>query len=169
MNRTTTNRCLLRSRCLLSSNLGVLSKSLQTFEDFRLLHKIELVRTDIHISNNPGFVNHKRCWTRNVVRLQTQPVVNTVTFDNLPCFVHQQWERNTIFIRITPEFTGPLPRNRERRCRQFRVCVHTFLHSRQLAAAIRSPCPAKKGQNDMLRPAVCCKGDLRPLMRRKRE
>lgn len=49
--------------------------------------EIELVRSDIHELNNPVLINHKSGGPSDVVRINSQSVVHTVTLDDAAVFV----------------------------------------------------------------------------------
>ncbi len=103
------------------------------------------MRADVHISDDSGFVNDECCGTCDIVSLKAEPVVDTITLNDTPGFVYQQWECDAVFVSVASEFTGPLSCDGERSRCVFCVCFNVFLYCRQLAATVRSPRPSKKG------------------------
>ena len=114
------------------------------------MNKIKLVCADVHISNNPSFVDDKRRRTCDIVSVKAQPMIDTVTFDDIPRLVDQQWERDPIFFDKASEFTGPLSGDSERRGGIRLIRLDILLDCRQLATTVRSPRTSEESEDNVL-------------------
>ena len=52
-----------------------------------MLGEIKLMQSDIHELNNPSFINHEGCGASNVIRVDSQPMVDTIVLDHFPILV----------------------------------------------------------------------------------
>ena len=52
-----------------------------------MVREIELMGADIHEPNNPILINHEGCGASDVVRVNSEAMVYTVTLDDVAGFV----------------------------------------------------------------------------------
>ncbi len=88
-----------------------------------MLGKVELMRANVHKSDNGRFINDKRRGTSDVVGINTQPMIDTVAFDHFSLLINQQGEGNVMTLGIPTDFAGPLPNDSDHGCSKCGVFV----------------------------------------------
>ena len=112
--------------------------------------EIELMGANIHELNNPVLINHKSRGASDVVRINSQSVMHTVTLDDMAVFVRKQRKRDAVSIGILSYLAGPLTDNADDYGLECRVLFQVFLQTRQLAAAVGSPRSPEEHQHKVL-------------------